>query len=533
MANLLDFYFEQLVTEGDLDTMQGNLESSDKLRMTDLLYIGIAQGYDVEEHSPTPDLTVDIAGPGFAYDQEGNRVNMPTSQTLDVSVDSNSNPTAVTTPGNEKWVSVFVQFTRNQSDLRYDGNGVPVYFRNDESFQFVVTQGAEATIGSATRPPLESDALLIADIRLINGQTQILDADIESSDVVTKPNSRFQFVFNLTTSSPEIIRVGPLPDALQDMLDVINGVLTGGSSSIGYDPASVPSTWDNLEVATNVQDAIDAIYTDLGDTALSYPGSRQIGVNDSLWYWANGNQLGGGGLTHLQETITWILDDLYDQTGTDDGAHRIGFDGSARLSGSAVDISATQTTIRKALEKLDDSKGSLGNSNAWTAANTWTGASEFSGTGAFNILGNKEVNIRNGNDLGGFGADWFNRVRTETFATSSTGAQVVATLQPMNDGDAYLIEVVAFSVEDGDMTDTSVFFANFLASKNGASIAIEYMTDNGSDDQYGIAGADSLNQVFSITTAVTAVRLTFNPSNATDKTVYCAWRSLGGPTSQP
>src|SRR5687768_2193032 len=126
MANKLDFYFEQLVTESDMDTLQANLELADHQLMLDQGYTGIVYGFDVTEHNPVADLTVDIAGPGVAYDQEGQRIRLPASTNLDLSTDSNASPTAVVGGANEKWVSVFVQFERVPSDLRFDGNGLPV-----------------------------------------------------------------------------------------------------------------------------------------------------------------------------------------------------------------------------------------------------------------------------------------------------------------------------------------------------------------------------------------------------------------------
>lgn len=287
MANLLDFYFEQLVTEGDMDQLQANLEFADHRIMADQGYEGIVQNFGVVEHNPTPDLTVDIAGPGIAYDQEGQRINMPTSQTLDVSVDSNSNSTAVVGGGNEKWVSVFVRFTRNESDLRFDGNGVPVFFSQAESFEFVVVQGAEAAAGTAVRPSLLSDGLLIADILLDFGKTQIFDADIESEDVVTDPTSRFQFIFNLTASAPAEVRVGPLPDAMQAVLTELNNHIADLSNAhdadtIGFDPLSlpIPAAWSALAAASNVQEAIDAIVDDLTQfTATS--GAGLVGFDPS------------------------------------------------------------------------------------------------------------------------------------------------------------------------------------------------------------------------------------------------------------
>ena len=268
MANTLDFHFEQLVTESDMDALQANLQQADRRLMADQVYVGIVRGFQVVEHDPIPDLTVDIQGPGIAYDQQGRRVFMPTTTTLDVSTDSNAASTAVVGVGNEKWISVYVRFTRVESDLRFDGNGVPVFFRQDESFEFIVEQGAEAAAGTATRPALRSDSLLVADILLTHGDTQIFTAAIESADVVSMPSSRFEWVFNLTASAPTSVRVGPLPDAMQAVLTALNNHVTGAgdaheADAIGFDGSGIPAGWSDLAAATDMQAAIAAIPADL------------------------------------------------------------------------------------------------------------------------------------------------------------------------------------------------------------------------------------------------------------------------------
>jgi len=269
----LDFYFEQLVGESDMDQLQANAEESMNRIMTDQAYFGVTTGYSVVQHSPVPNLTVDVGGPGIAYDQLGRRVAMASSVTLNMSTDSNGSPTTVVTGGNEKWVSVFVQFTRVNSDQRFDGNGLPVLYVSDEGYQFIVTQGAEALSGTATRPALNTDAVLIADVKLSFGTTQILNSIIESADTITKPNSRFQYIFNLTASTPAKVRTGRLPVAMQFVLDQLNNHIagvTGAHPATAISNTLTPPTisWANTLAGANLSDAIDGIMQDLdGDGA--------------------------------------------------------------------------------------------------------------------------------------------------------------------------------------------------------------------------------------------------------------------------
>lgn len=182
MADRRDFFFRQRVTEGELDEGFDLLEVADRKIVEDAGLYGLAQNGDVTEASGTPDLTVDISGPGVAYDQDGQRIPWSgASQNVDVSVDEAAANTAVVTPGNEKWLSIFVAFDRALSNPRTDGTGATVQYDRDESFTFNVVQGAEAGAGLATRPALRGDEVLLADVLIVFGTTQVLNADIDKT----------------------------------------------------------------------------------------------------------------------------------------------------------------------------------------------------------------------------------------------------------------------------------------------------------------------------------------------------------------
>jgi len=369
MANLLDFYFEQLVQESDLDQLQANFEAADRALMSDQAYIGVVSGFGVVEHAPIPDLTVDIGGPGKAYDQEGRRIFMPSSVTLDVSVDSGGSPTAVANPGNEKWVSVVVQFERVASDLRF-GNGVPVYYRQDEGYSFVVVQGAEAASGTATRPGLLPDALLIADFLLAHGDTQIEDAAIESADVVTKPNSRFEWIFNLTASAPASIRVGPIPQAMQGVLTELNTHIANlGNAHPGTAITFTPVgdvAWADFKAATQVTAALNGIVADLSDQGI--PGASLVGVDRAnLANWKDGTPVSTAVATDIEATLDRIVTDLAGIGPGFDGAGKVGFDD--------LTFSTRYASVGSVADALDDLAQKA---TRIAAAETVTGAWDFS-----------------------------------------------------------------------------------------------------------------------------------------------------------
>ena len=225
MANRLDYYFRQTVTEAELDEGFDKMEQAINDTMADQQLIGVWDEAAVSEHSPTADLTVDVSGPAIGRDKDGQRLSFSPLQNLNMAVNENGVSTAVGTPGNEKTLSIFWQFDRALSDPRIDGNSNTVQFKRDESFKLNVVQSAEAALTMSVPPPLRLDQILLADVVIINGQTQIMNADIDIS--------RREDVFNLS-GSPNAIKAGRVHDALQDMLDILNATINGGASGIGY-----------------------------------------------------------------------------------------------------------------------------------------------------------------------------------------------------------------------------------------------------------------------------------------------------------
>jgi hypothetical protein len=209
MADRLDYFFRQRVTEAELDLGFELCERAERNLAADLGFVGVVAGAVVSQHAPVPDLTVDVSGPGAVYDQLGERVFFSSLQNVNVAQDDNGVSTAVAAGGNEKIVSVFVKFDRALSDPRVDGNSLTVFFRRDESFKFIVAQGAEAPAGTALPPPLRSDAILLADVVRTFGQTQVLNANITTA--------RRQDAL-VVAGSPRSLRRGRTIEAVSDLL---------------------------------------------------------------------------------------------------------------------------------------------------------------------------------------------------------------------------------------------------------------------------------------------------------------------------
>lgn len=215
MSNRRDYHFRQTVTETELDTGFDELEAAERAIVQDLLGYGVASGMGVTQATPAPNLSVNVAA-GLTYDQLGQRIYLPTTQPLDLSIDSNGVSTAVGSGGNAKVVSIFAQFTRALSDPRTDGNSVTVYFARAESFALIVRQGAEAVDGSEAPPALEADKILLADVKRTFGQTQITTAQINSY-ATNRRQDAFVGVGNFSE-----FRVGLVKDAVEALRQSIN-----------------------------------------------------------------------------------------------------------------------------------------------------------------------------------------------------------------------------------------------------------------------------------------------------------------------
>jgi hypothetical protein len=273
MADRRDYFFRQKVTEDELDQGFETLEQAEWNFAVDLAKFGVLSGLVVTQHAGVPDLTTDITA-GGSYDQSGRRVRVPALQQQTVATDSNNTSTAVVTVGNEKWVSIFLQFDRLLDDPRTDGNSQSVYFVRDESFKVIITQGAEASVGTATRPALMNDAILLADVLRTHGQTQILNADISTT--------RRQDAI-VIAGSPLAIRRGLIETALADVVAAYNGLINGSGNTLAaafVTYAGGPNWRDGAtNPATNAEAQLDKIITDIASITGGASGMHHAGCD--------------------------------------------------------------------------------------------------------------------------------------------------------------------------------------------------------------------------------------------------------------
>ncbi len=191
----VDFFFKQRVTESELDQSQDFVENGLKNIVKESLGFGFlvtgAAPATVVEDSPVS-LSV-LVNTLLGYDQLGRRMTNAlfgfqggsdlgaSPQLISLETDESAVSTAVGSGGNEKTISVFVEFTRKEQDPRTDGNGATVNFLQKESVKFNVVQSAEAGVGTSVPPPLRNDQILLMDTILIFSQTTILNAGIDQT----------------------------------------------------------------------------------------------------------------------------------------------------------------------------------------------------------------------------------------------------------------------------------------------------------------------------------------------------------------
>lgn len=278
MADRVDFYFRQRVTEAELDLAFALLEKADRDLAADLNIYGVITGAVPAPHAPVPDLTVDLTAPARAYDNLGQRMFFGTGQTVDCAVDLVGIPTDVATVGNERWLGIFLRFKRQLSDPRTDGNSQQVFFRRDESFELVVRQAPEGAIGVAPKPALQADELLLCDVRRRPGQTQILVADLDTS-------RRQAFIFAQGTSvavNPGTWSIlQPLAATVQAAFDETDAELRDHFTAVArrHAATAIDYTPHGFVGAGNVQAAVDELIDDLGTGAVGSSGASRVGVD--------------------------------------------------------------------------------------------------------------------------------------------------------------------------------------------------------------------------------------------------------------
>jgi hypothetical protein len=278
MADRVQYFFRQRVSEQELNLASELLEKADRNLAADLGVFGIVSGAVPAPHQPVPNLSLDFTAPARAYDHLGQRIFFGTGQTVGVARDVSGVSTEVMLPQGERWLAVFLRFDRLLSDERTDGNNQRVFFRQDESFEIVVRQGAEAPAGQAVRVPLQEDELLLCDVKRMGGVDRVLAEHIDVS-------RRQAFVFARGDSVgvfAELWRIlKPATPQLQATLDDIDALFARhfAGEARRHRSRDVDHTPSGFVTATTVQGAIDETAAKLSSAADGAPGASLVGAD--------------------------------------------------------------------------------------------------------------------------------------------------------------------------------------------------------------------------------------------------------------
>lgn len=152
-----------------MNELQDSIERANKTMVKNLSLVGITKGLILSPNNPV-DMSVHYSN-GGAYDADGHQIDVPLGGSIDLS------PYAVVNAGNERWVTIIATFIRKEYDEREDGNKTRILYHSDEFYAISVLPGVEGLLNATARP--ETNGIILGDIRLIYGQSQVTEDDID------------------------------------------------------------------------------------------------------------------------------------------------------------------------------------------------------------------------------------------------------------------------------------------------------------------------------------------------------------------
>lgn len=222
----------------------------------------------------------------------------------------------------------------------------PDSLSRDETFEFVVRQGAEGNVGAAAKVPLQEDELLVCDVLRSHGQTQIQAGDIDTS-------RRQAFIF-ATGNAVQIVSglwsvLAPATETVQSALDSADAVLDGhfDGTANKHPAAHVTYTPHGFVGASNVQAAIDEVVDDLSSATAGTPGASKVGADAVA---GTPNALPAGNVDgQLSQLLAW----LNSHVGAATGAHAASAI-SVADSGANLNAANVETALAEILDAFED-----------------------------------------------------------------------------------------------------------------------------------------------------------------------------------
>jgi len=357
--NRVNYFDGMLVAEGDLNTPFTYAENAERNLSLELGEVGVLTGLNVSPTSPVSS-SVDVSTGSGRIKDDGARVRVDSVQTVPCNQTTSGDPTySDLVAGEGRWVSFYIKFKREYSDQRTpEGGGVPVYFKETESYEFQINNGTKGLIAdkdTLAKAGTLTTALLLADIWFESGSGNIDLADLDVTrreDYMRETISGTQQVFG----NPNDTLV-----YLMGRIEAIFSSVTGssGASLIGLGGTDTEATflWQigkHLSATSNnVEAAISKIVLDLGNSrAQTVDGADLISAVASApnWFTDPLSDPGGGG--SYDGTVGSFLNNIIADLASAKGSECIG---SQAVAGSPYSLTseAVYTQISSILSDLN------------------------------------------------------------------------------------------------------------------------------------------------------------------------------------
>ena len=168
------FGSKKFIYASDHNTAQNYMEANIREVVADAGLAGvISEGGDL---SPDPVSNYRIALDSIiARTSTGDRIVVPAETKF--TIVPSGNPGAL----NERWVTAYIEYAYALAEEDTDGDGAAYYKDYTDSYVISTIQGPIAPIGTATRPDIPADSILLCDV--LYDSTLYASGDIQQSDI--------------------------------------------------------------------------------------------------------------------------------------------------------------------------------------------------------------------------------------------------------------------------------------------------------------------------------------------------------------
>lgn len=251
-----DFYYKQNVTQAEMDQAFDDCENAIDNRTIDRGLVGIVSGLEIHERT-VPDLWITIED-GVAYNVDGKRIPVTGGDFL-------LSGQIPSTPGESRYVRYVAVRQVALSDPRTDGDGLPVDYRQEDSYSIAFISGSAGV--SPSKPGTSAATVSIGVVLLYNGMTSIVDNDIHTD-------------WDDDPSDPD-----------REIASIIRPGIVNDAAALGSAKPQVNSQWQDIDFGSDVRLLGMAV---LG-TASGSPGDQRITSNGGDIQTAGGNvEMAGG-----------------------------------------------------------------------------------------------------------------------------------------------------------------------------------------------------------------------------------------------